>query len=307
MVQKYRKSLILLYFRYLQPRMNAPFSASQSREFQIEQSLRKFPWLIPLATLLVSALLYWSQGYFMRWFEAGHYWVVLFSGMIAHGFFIMMVHDGAHKSITRTWADRYLMNLGAGLMLMPFYAEPFRKFHLIHHSNTNSDIDPLWSDTKKILYEKHRWLYVICSMVPLMFTLYSVLTQQRKIKKLKRKVMSPKLNLYHMAWATGVSAAVIYWTQPSLAYVLSTLLVLNAFAVLRHWCEHVGYNNEHESNTFWFPFGMGVGNHDVHHHVPNLSWLTLSIGLWSRAKTTSVPRALYGVLFDPNFEHYEAK
>jgi fatty acid desaturase len=287
--------------------MESAFSASKSREFRIEQSLRKIPWLIPVATLIITSILYLCQRYFMDWFEQGHYWVIFFSGLFAHGFFIILVHDGSHKSITRTWADRYLMNLGAGLMLMPFYAEPFRKFHLIHHSNTNTEVDPLWPDTKKILYQKHRWLYVICSLLPLMFTLYSVLTQQRKTKKLKHDVMSPKMNLYHMAWATVVSAAVIYWAKPSLAYVISTLLVLNAISVLRHWCEHVGYNNAHESNTFWFPFGMGVGNHDVHHHVPHLSWLTLSIGLWSRSKTTSVPKALYGILFDPQFEHYQAK
>ncbi|NBU03738.1 MAG: hypothetical protein EBT60_05460 [Bacteroidetes bacterium] len=307
MVQKYRKSLILLYFRYLQHRMNAPFSASQSREFQLEQSLRKIPWLIPFVTLFTAALLYWAQGYFLQWFEAGHYWVVLFSGMMAHGFFILLVHDGAHKSITRTAADRYIMNLGAGLMLMPFYAEPFRRYHLIHHANTNTDVDPLWPESKKALYHNHRWLYVLCSLLPLLFTLYSIVTQQKRVKKMNKKVMSPKINGFHIAWASVVTLVVVINVKPSLAYVLSTLLVLNAFSVLRHWCEHVGYNNEHESNTFWFPFGMGVGNHDVHHHVPHLSWFTLLLGLFSRPKTTSVPKAIYGVLFDPQFEHYEAK
>jgi hypothetical protein len=41
--------------------------------------------------------------------------------------------------------------------------------------------------------------------------------------------------------------------------------------------------------------------------VPHLSWFTLWLGLFSRPKTTSVPKAIYGVLFDPQFEHYEAK
>jgi len=86
-----------------------------------------------------------------------------------------------------------------------------------------------------------------------------------------------------------------------------TLLVLNAFSVLHHWCEHVGYNKERESNTFWFPLGMGIGNHDVHHHAPHLSWFTLWRGLFSRPKTTSESKAIYGVLFDPHFEHYEVK
>jgi fatty acid desaturase len=98
--------------------MNTPFSASQSREFQLEQSLRRFPWFIPLMGFLAAGLLYWAQAPLMRWFSEGHYWVVLFSGMLAHGFFIVLVHDGAHKSITRTKADRWIMNLGAGLMLL---------------------------------------------------------------------------------------------------------------------------------------------------------------------------------------------
>ncbi len=287
--------------------MNAPFSASQSREFQLEQSLRNHPWLIPTVGFLAAGLLYWAQAPLMRWFLEGHYWVVLFSGMLAHAFFIVLVHDGAHKSITRTKADRFIMNLGAGLMLMPFYAEPFRKFHLIHHSNTNTDVDPLWPDTKKKLYDNHRFFYVLCTLIPLLFTLYLLITQQRKVAKMDKKVMSPKMNFYYMAGAFAVSAVVIYFSQPSLVYVLCTLLVLNAFSVLRHWCEHLGYNNEHESNTFWFPMGMGIGNHDVHHHVPHLSWFTLWLGLFSRPKTTSVPKAIYGVFFDPNFEHYEAK
>lgn len=256
---------------------------------------------------LAAGLLYWAQAPLMRWFSEGHYWVVLFSGMLAHAFFIVLVHDGAHKSITRTKADRFIMNFGAGLMLMPFYAEPFRKFHLIHHSNTNTDVDPLWPDTKKKLYDNHRFFYVLCTLIPLLFTLYLLITQQRKVAKMDKKVMSPKMNFYYMAGAFAVSAVVIYFAQPSLVYVLCTLLVLNAFSVLRHWCEHLGYNNEHESNTFWFPMGMGIGNHDVHHHVPHLSWFTLWLGLFSRPKTTSVPKAIYGVFFDPNFEHYEAK
>jgi fatty acid desaturase len=243
----------------------------------------------------------------MQLFEAGHYWVILFSGMLAHAFFIVVVHDGAHKSITRGKMDRIIMNIGSGLMLMPFYAEPFRKFHLIHHSNTNTDVDPLWPDTKKNLYDNHRFFYLMCTMIPLLFTLYLIVTQQRKVKKMNRVVMSPRMNFYHIAWSSLISATIIYLARPSLAFVLCTLLVLNMFSVLRHWCEHLGYNNEHESNTFWFPMGMGIGNHDVHHHIPHLSWFTLWLGLWKRPKTTSVFRAIYGVLFDKKFEHYMAE
>ncbi len=286
--------------------MQAPFSPSQSHEFQLEQSLRRFPWLIPVISVLVGAGLYVILGQLMRAFNEGSYWVLLFSGMVAHAFFIVIVHDGAHKSITRTKADRWIMNLGAGLMLLPVYAEPFRKFHLIHHSNTNTDVDPLWPDTKKHLYDNHRFFYLLCTMIPLLFTLYLVITQQRKVKKMNRVVMSPKMNYYHMIWAAVVSGLVIYFAQPSGWFVLGTLLVLNAFSVLRHWCEHLGYNNEHESNTFWFPMGMGIGNHDVHHNIPHLSWFTLWLGLFSRPKTTSVFKAIYGVLFDKQFEHYTA-
>lgn len=287
--------------------MGNHFSPSQSYEFQLEQSLRRRSWLIPTVSFLAAVGLYGCIGQLMHQFEAGHYWVVLFSGMLAHAFFIVVVHDGAHKSITRGKLDRIIMNIGSGLMLMPFYAEPFRKFHLIHHSNTNTDVDPLWPDTKKKLYDNHRFFYLLCTMIPLLFTLYLIVTQQRKVKKMNRVVMSPRMNFYHIAWSSVISGVVIYLARPSLAFVLCTLLVLNMFSVLRHWCEHLGYNNEHESNTFWFPMGMGIGNHDVHHHVPHLSWFTLWLGLWKRPKTTSVFRAIYGVLFDKKFEHYMAE
>ena len=52
---------------------------------------------------------------------------------------------------------------------------------------------------------------------------------------------------------------------------------------------------------------MSVGNTDVDVDVSNLAWFQLLLGVCSRPKTTSVPKAIYGVLFDPQFEHYEAK
>jgi fatty acid desaturase len=275
-------------------------------EIQIERKLRKISWFIPLITLIAAFCLYFAQGQLMNLFSAGHYWVVLFSGMIGHAFFIVVVHDGAHKSITRTKYDRIIMNIGSGLMLLPFYAEPFRKFHLVHHANTNTEVDPLWPDVKKHLYTNHRYFYLMCTLIPLLFTLYLIISQQGNLAKKKKQVKSPPINYINIVWASAISIGIIFLVKPNFLFLIFSLLMMNVFSVLRHWCEHLGYNNEHESNTFWFPLGMGIGNHDVHHKAPHLSWLTLWIGLFKKPKTTSVYRAIRGVLFDPQFKHFVA-
>lgn len=275
-------------------------------EIQIERKLRKISWFMPLMTLIAAFCLYLALGQLMNLFSAGHYWVVLFSGMISHAFFIVVVHDGAHKSITRTKYDRIIMNIGSGLMLLPFYAEPFRKFHLVHHANTNTEIDPLWPDVKKNLYTNHRYFYLMCNLIPLLFTLYFIISQQGSLAKKKKQVKSPQINYINMVWASAISIGIIFLIKPNFLFLILSLFMMNVFSILRHWCEHLGYNNEHESNTFWFPLGMGIGNHDVHHKAPQLSWLTLWIGLLKKPKTTSVYRAIRGVLFDPQFKHFVA-
>src|SRR6185295_14504714 len=117
-------------------------------ELNLEDSLRKLPWLIPFISLGTGALLFTGIIICLNYFNKGIYWTIIPAGLLAHAFFIVIVHDGAHKSITRTKADRLIMNLGSAMMLLPFYGEPFRKFHLIHHGNTNTEVDPLWPPSK---------------------------------------------------------------------------------------------------------------------------------------------------------------
>jgi fatty acid desaturase len=275
-----------------------------SREAHIESRLRKIKFLVPLASLLAAAALYYGILQCMAAFGRGHYWTVIPAAFMAHAFFIVVVHDGAHKSITRTRLDRILMNLGASFMLLPFYAEPFRKYHLVHHVTANTENDPLWSDVKKNMYEQKRVLYLLCQLIPILFTAY-VLMHPNKNAKPARQKNQPAINVYYLLISILISAGIIYIFQPPLLFVLGTLFILNFLSSVRHWCEHMGLEDGRESNTFWFPLGMGIGNHDVHHDHPNYSWLTLSAGLFYRKKDTNPFLTVKNMLTKRSFRHFQ--
>ncbi len=271
-------------------------------ELDIEKRLRKTKWLIPFITLFTGAVLYTLIILCLHYFNLGMYWTVIPAAFLAHAFFIIIIHDGSHKSITRTKADRVIMNLGASIMLLPFYGELFRKYHLVHHANTNLDVDPLWPSKKKNLFKRKRWLYLIFEFVPILFSLYAVFLSKKEHKS--KAVKSPSVELKYIIAGTVISLALIILFQPNLWFFISTLLLLNFIAKIRHWCEHMGYEDSIESNTFWFPLGMGIGNHDTHHMIPSISWFPLMIGLYYRKKDISFFGALFGMLFRNNFKHY---
>lgn len=272
-------------------------------ELDLEKKLRKTKWLLPLITLVTASILYLLAVVCLHFFNQNQYWTIIPAAFLAHGFFIIIMHDGSHKSITRTKADRYIMNLGASMMLLPFYGELFRKYHLIHHGNTNSMVDPLWPAMKKDLYTNKRWFYVLCESVPILFSLYSIFISKKENTN-KKKVKGPKVELKYIIAGTVISLTLIFLFKPNFWFLISTFLLLNFIGKVRHWCEHMGYDNSVESNTFWFPLGMGIGNHDTHHNSPHVSWFTLMVGLLHRKKNSSFHKALFGVLFNKKFHHY---
>ena len=129
-------------------------NAKSTYEFELtlEKKWRKTTWLIPTISLVTASGLIFLIGCCLYWFEQGHWWTVILAGLLAHSFFIVGVHDAAHKAITRTKLDRWILNISAGLLLLPFFGEAFRNSHLIHHGNSNSEHDPLWHDDKKYLF-----------------------------------------------------------------------------------------------------------------------------------------------------------
>jgi fatty acid desaturase len=274
-------------------------------EISLERKMRQLSFLIPFITIATGLALFIGILFCAYYFEQGHFWTFLPAGLIGHAFFIVIVHDGAHKSITRSKLDRYIMNLGCAVMLLPFYGEGFRKYHLIHHANTNSNIDPLWPSKKKKLYENYRWLYILCELVPLLYTGFLVFTQKKQTSEVTQRTKSPRINYYHIIWGSVLSISLILWLQPPVYFLIATLLTLNIFSTLRHWCEHLGYDRTKTSNTFWFPLGMGIGNHDTHHEHPHVSWVVLFIGLFKRKKDTRLLRTVFGVFFKKSFHHYE--
>ncbi|MBI2270366.1 MAG: fatty acid desaturase [Bacteroidetes bacterium] len=275
-------------------------------EKQIEAELRKYKWIIPIATLFTAGLLLKGICICINGFRSAYYWTIIPAALMLHSFFIVVIHDGAHKAITRTKLDRFIMNIGAAFMLLPFYAEPFRKYHLFHHVNTNNDVDPLWPDFKKELYLKKRWLYILCELIPLIFTFILLLKGRKKnLGELKYHSSNQlSISIPFILFSTLISTAIIWYRLPPIGFILGTLFSVNIVKLLRHWCEHMGTKKNKESNTYWFPLGMGIGNHEAHHQYSHFSWITMMIGLYPRKKDTNPFKTLHGILFDKSFSHY---
>lgn len=274
-----------------------------ARERQIESFLRRNGWLLSIITLLTAGSLYAGIGCCMQVFLEGHYWAIIPAGLLAHAFFVITMHDGAHKALTRTNLDYMIMNVCSGLIVLPFYTELFKKYHLLHHGNTNTVDDPLWSPFKEKMFKERRYLYAILQCIPFAFNLAVILSYNKE--RGNQKSNQANLNKSQMLVSFIVACAVIYIVQPPLWFVLGSFVVMTSLGAVRYWGEHMGTIEGKESNTHWFPLGMGIGNHDVHHHHPGYSWLTLTIGLWFRKKDTNPIKSLYGILFLKSFKHYK--
>lgn len=85
-------------------------------------------------------------------------------------------------------------------------------------------------------------------------------------------------------WSIIVSAYIIFLFRTPLFFVLGNFAFMTSIGAIRYWGKHMGIEDGKESNTHWFPLGMGIGNHEAHHFFPNLSWLTLTIGSFYRKK-----------------------
>ncbi|MFD1602809.1 fatty acid desaturase family protein [Flavobacterium artemisiae] len=276
------------------------------KEISIEKKLRKNYFLIPFATIFCALLLLACIGFCMHFFKQGYYWTFIPASFCAHSFLIIVVHDGSHKAITRTKYDRLIMNVSAALLFLPFYGEHYRKYHLIHHGYTNTDFDPTASPSLKKLYEKHRYLYIFLESIPALYTSYLIFDFNKKGNTQK---VANVLKINKLYFVLSICLSIIWFIiiNPPFYFVLFTLLALNIISVIRSWCEHMGTSLEQQTNTYWFPMGFGIGNHDVHHNHPSLSWLTLKIGLMKRKKNSNPIKTLRGILFDKTFTFYKAK
>lgn len=238
----------------------------------------------------------------MKLFIQGFYWVCVPAGIAAQSFLIICLHDGTHKSITKTWVDRLIANLSAALLFMPF-GELYRKYHLIHHRNTNLENDPISPPVLRKLFVQNRYYYILCECLPLLYTFYLVMNYQKSENR-KDQANGINISFVYLVSSTSVSVLWFLLVGPSVEFILLTMVVFNLVTVLRNWCEHMGTGTNKKSNTYWFPLGFGIGHHDLHHQKPYLSWLTLTVGLPYHKKDTNPVRALAGILFDKAFSFY---
>lgn len=291
--------------------------SAASTETRIETSFRRRRWLIPVLDLLAVAALYAGLAACLRAFAeldaaaaptriSGQIAAVVVAGLLVHAILIVTVHDGAHMAITRTRADAIIMNVSAGLLLLPFVAEPFRRYHLIHHAHMNEPGDPLWPRFKRDLYHRHRRVYMLAELVPLLFSILAIVSPPAQDAASTRPLAGPRLRPALVLLSFAVAAVTAWLVRPPLAFALGTLVALNAWGAMRHWCEHVGRDRSQQSNTFAFPLGMGVGNHATHHEFPAYSWIAMALGLRGRAKDTNPWRTVVAMWRDPAYGHYEA-
>lgn len=271
-------------------------------EIELEKRLRKRKYLIPAATFFTSILLLTGIGWLMDLFVLGYYWVCIPAGLLAHSYLIICLHDGIHKSITRTRFDRLFANVSAALLFVP-YGELYRKYHLIHHRNTNLENDPISPPVLRSLYLQNRYFYILCECVPLLYTFYLVMSYQKSENK-RAPAHEITISFRYLFLSIAVSAAWFVILEPSVWFIFFTLIAFNIISVLRNWCEHMGTDRDKSSNTYWFPLGFGIGHHDLHHQRPYLSWLTLTFGLMHHKRETNPIRALFGILFDKSFSFY---
>lgn len=275
------------------------------REKNIERYLRNHRGLLYLITFLVAGLLYAGIAFCLIAYTNGYYWIVIPAGLLAHSFFVITMHDGAHKSITQTKWDYFIMNCCSGLILIPIYTELFKKFHLLHHANTNTAYDPLWSEQKQRIFNEKRVLYTFLQCIPFAFNLAIVLGYKKSKKNYKGKI--PNVNMAYIFLSLLVAAVIIFYVRPPILFYLGTICVMTTLGAIRYWGEHMGTQECKDSNTHWFPLGMGIGNHEVHHQFPRFSWLTLTIGLLFRKKDTNPFKSIYQIYFDKSFHHYGGK
>jgi len=276
------------------------------REANLEKKLRKNKFLIPIVTYCLAFIFLTGIYGCILIFNEGYYWAVFPSGLLTHSFLILCLHDATHKAITRSNFDRVFLNFCAGLIILPFYGEHYRKYHLTHHANTNKKLDPICPPITRKLYDNQRWLYVLCEFIPLVYTFYSVLDYHKHRNKAveKQKPKTININISYVALAVFISIGMICFFKPPIWFLITNLIVLNIVSVFRNWCEHIGTAENKESNTYWFPLGMGIGNHETHHHYSNYSWLTLSIGLLYRKKDTNPIKSFLGILSNKSFTYY---
>lgn len=272
-----------------------------AREPVIEKALRRFRWVVPLLTFATTGLCFGLIWACERFFVAGHVWIVVVSGLLTHALMVVAVHDGAHRAITKTSFDRLYCSLVAGLLLMPLYGEAFRRYHLLHHAQVNGEHDPLYLPAKAKLFEKNRIVYMVLDVIP--FLLGIVCNQTQTAPDVK----APPMGLKFVALGFGASGLVLYCLRPSLVFVGLNIVTLYVWASIRDWCEHFGTDEGRVANAYFFPLGMGIGNHEAHHEWPHYSWITMALGLWRRKIDTHPLRAAMQMATNPHFRHYTHK
>lgn len=280
----------------------APRAGEVTLEHRIAEALRPLHPLVATVTLAVfvaGVWLVWAGGPRLsaRALAAGHPLLALATplllGMLAHGLFGAVVHEGTHGNLYGARADGWLSNAAVGLLLLPFAAETYQHFHRVHHKLVLRATDPNWTTLRQRLLERSRLLYALYELLPIVNNLDRL---GHKSRRDPRKVA--------LAWAMAL--LVVALLRPPPLYCLAVIVGLNTTNAVRLWTEHFGYWRGVSANVYYCPLGYGIGNHELHHTDPRVPALALWLGLALREKTGSLLWAPWRLLVDPAYGAFRA-
>lgn len=275
------------------------------KEIIVENKLRSWSWIVPVLTITTGGFLLFVLFLFMEGFDKNHFWLIIPSGFVLHAYIIVLVHEGVHRAISGNMLiDSIIINAAVGFVMIPIYAEFFRRYHLIHHAHTNETIDPLWPKEKKWLFENYKRIFVIVELIPILTTIVLLILGEKNRNK---EIKGPKIRWHFVLLSMVISFSIAWLIKPTFLFIVGSVLIAGLIAKIRNWCEHTGVDETKESNTYWFPLGMGIGNHEAHHAHPKISWITNQYCLLFKKRDTNPVKTIYRMLFNKNHKHYLPK
>ncbi|HEY8211132.1 MAG TPA: fatty acid CoA ligase family protein [Myxococcaceae bacterium] len=275
----------------------APRPGERPLEALLADALKPYRHLIAVPTLgffLACLWLIYGEGWKLaaRLSAAGHgalaVLVPISAGMLVHGLTALVVHEATHGNLWGRRADPWISSATLGMLLLPFAAETYQHFHLIHHKVALEKEDPNWTTLRQRLFEKSRLLYAIYELVPVI----------NNFDRLPKRAPRSR-GRTALAWALAVAVWVLL--RPPPLYVLAVFFGFNMTNALRLWTEHFGFWRGQVANVFYCPFGFGIGNHALHHRSPKIPAVAMTVGLMVRKRDGSMLLAPLHLLFSGDY------
>lgn len=261
----------------------ASFSAGEDQHRARRRALlRAHPELKQLVgheprTVLFIAAVWLGQVGLAAALSSQAWWVILLAayaiGAIGALAIWALVHECSHDLVLRTAAGNRWLGMAASLPLALPVAQPFRKYHLMHHryqgdAMLDGDIASPWECrlVRNLPMRKALWL------------LAGPLMQSLRPSRMKGIALFDRHTAANLALQLAFDAAVVWMLGWG---ALTFLLLSNAFALGLHplgarWIqEHYEMRPGQETYSYYGPLNRMVfnaGMHVEHHDMPRVPW-----------------------------------